>query len=170
MIPLRQIGAAALLTMALNVGATAAEPASLGVFNDWTAYTYKAADTKVCYVVSQPKSSESAKKVKRDPIFFLITHMPGRKINGEVSTIIGYPFKEQTTVQVKVDEEDFVLFTNGDGAWADTTAKEKKIVAAMKNGKKLSVTGTSWKGTETTDHYSLSGISAAMDKIDSACK
>jgi hypothetical protein len=40
----------------------------------------------------------------------------------------------------------------------------------MKNGKKLSVTGTSWKGTETTDHYSLSGISAAMDKIDSACK
>jgi invasion protein IalB len=170
MIPLRQIGAAALMTMALTGAAQAAEPTSLGVFNDWTAYTYKAADTKVCYVVSQPKSSESAKKVKRDPIFFLITHMPGRKINGEVSTIIGYPFKEQTTVQVKVDDEDFVLFTNGDGAWADTTAKEKKIVDAMKNGKKLSVTGTSWKGTETTDNYSLSGISAAMDKIDSACK
>ena len=60
--------------------------------------------------------------------------------------------------------------TNGDGAWADTTAKEKQIVAAMKNGTKLSVTGTSWKGTETTDNYSLSGITAAMDKIDSACK
>jgi invasion protein IalB len=169
MIPLRQIGAAALLTMAISGGAQAAEPTSLGVFNDWTAYTYKAPDTKVCYVVSQPKSSESVKKVKRDPIFFIITHMPGRKINGEVSTIIGYPFKEQTTVQVKVDDADFELFTNGDGAWADTTAKEKKIVAAMKNGKKLSVTGTSWKGAETTDFYSLDGLSAAMDKIDSAC-
>ena len=170
MIHLRQIGVAALLNLALCGSAWATEPTSLGVFDDWTAYTYKAPDTKVCYVVSQPKSSESAKKVKRDPIFFIITHMPGRKINGEVSTIIGYPFKEATTVQVKVDDADFELFTNGDGAWADTTAKEKKIVAAMKNGKKLSVVGTSWKGTQTTDFYSLSGLSAAMDKIDSACK
>jgi invasion protein IalB len=170
MIPSRQIGAATLLTLTFSAGALAAEPTSLGVFNDWTAYTYKAPDTKVCYVVSQPKSSEPAKKVKRDPIFFIITHMPGRKINGEVSTIIGYPFKEETTVQVKVDNASFELFTNGDGAWADTTAKEKKIVAAMKNGKTLSVAGTSWKGTETTDFYSLDGLSAAMDKIDSACK
>ena len=170
MIHLRQIGAAAVLSLVFSVGAGAAEPTSLGVFNDWTAYTYNAPDTKVCYVVSQPKSSESVKKVKRDPIFFIITDMPGRKISGEVSTIIGYPFKEQTTVQVKVDEAEFELFTNGDGAWADTAAKEKKIVAAMKNGKTLSVTGTSWKGTETTDNYSLNGISAAMDKIDSACK
>lgn len=170
MILLRHIGAAVLLTATFSIAARAAEPTSLGVFDDWTAYTYKASDTKVCYVVSQPKSSDSAKKVKRDPIFFIVTNMPGRKISGEVSTIIGYPFKEETTVQVKVDEASFELFTNGDGAWADTTAKEKKIVAAMKNGKKLSVTGTSWKGTETTDNYSLSGISAAMDKIDNACK
>ena len=87
-----------------------------------------------------------------------------------VSTIIGYPFKEATTVQLKVDDAEFELFTNGDGAWADTTDKEKKIVAAMKTGQKLSVRGTSWKGTETTDNYSLSGFSAAMDKIDGSCK
>jgi invasion protein IalB len=170
MIPSRHISAAALFIVSLSASAPAAEPTPLGTFNDWTAYTYKAPDTKVCYVVSQPKSSESAKKVKRDPIFFIVTNMPGRKISGEVSTIIGYPFKEQTTVNVKVDEADFELFTNGDGAWADTSAKEKKIVAAMKNGKKLSVTGTSWKGTETTDYYSLNGLSQAVDKIDSACK
>jgi hypothetical protein len=40
----------------------------------------------------------------------------------------------------------------------------------MKTGKKLSVTGTSWKGTETTDNYSLNGLSPAIDKINSACK
>lgn len=170
MIPSRQISAAALLFLAFAANAHAAEPTSLGAFEDWTAYTYKAPDTKVCYAVSQPKSSDSAKKVKRDPIFFIITNMPGRKIAGEVSTIIGYPFKEQTTVNVKVDGTDFELFTNGDGAWADTAAKEKKIVTAMKTGKKFSVTGTSWKGTETTDNYSLNGLSQAIDKINSACK
>ena len=172
MIQTRWAGAFALLTVTIGMvgSAQGAEPTSLGVFTDWTAYTYKASDTKVCYVVSQPKTSESAKKVKRDPIFFIITHMPGRNINGEVSTIIGYPFKESTTVQLKVDEAEFELFTNGDGAWADTTDKEKKIVAAMKNGQKLSVKGMSWKGTETTDNYSLNGFSAAMDKIDVSCK
>ena len=166
------MGAAALLTVMMGMAGSAqgAEPTSLGVFTDWTAYTYKASDTKVCYVVSQPKSSDAVKKVKRDPIFFIITHMPGRNINGEVSTIIGYPFKEATTVQLKVDNVEFELFTNGDGAWADTKEKEKKIVTAMKAGQKFSVKGMSWKGTETTDNYSLNGFSAAMDKIDVSCK
>jgi invasion protein IalB len=172
MIQIGRAGAVALLTMTVGMAGSAlgAEPTPLGVFTDWTAYAYKASDTTVCYIVSQPKSSEAAKKVKRDPIFFIITHMPGRNINGEVSTIIGYPFKEATTVQLKVDNVEFELFTNGDGAWADTTEKEKKIVATMKAGQKFSVRGTSWKGTETTDNYSLNGFSAAMDKIDSSCK
>ena len=172
MILLGRMGGLALLTLTIGMAGSArsAEPVSLGVFTDWTAYTYKAPDTMVCYIVSQPKSSDAAKKVKRDPIFFIVTHMPGRKIYGEVSTIIGYPFKEATMVHLKVGEAEFELFTNGDGAWADTTDKEKKIVAAMKSGQKFSVRGTSWKGTETTDNYSLNGFSAAMDKIDSSCK
>jgi hypothetical protein len=137
---------------ALTPVAGAAEPELLGTFDDWQAYTYKAPDTRVCYAVSSPKSSEAGKKVKRDPIYFLVTHMPGR------------------IVTVKVDDKSFELFTTGDGAWVDNAAREKEILAAMKAGTKLVVTGTSWKGTETTDTYSLAGISAAVDKIDSACK
>lgn len=160
--------------LALCVGGAsaslAAEPTSLGNFGDWKAYTYKQADTKVCYAAAQPKASKSTKSVKRDPVFFIVTNMPGRKIKGEVSTIIGYPFKEASTVEVKVDDAAFKLFTKGDGAWAESSDMEKQIVTAMKGGKSLSVKGTSWKGTQTTDTYSLSGISAAMAKIDSACK
>ena len=169
---MRRMAAIALIgsTICLAGVARSAEPTLLGTFNDWTAHTYQASDTKVCYVVSQPKKSDAAKKVKRDPIFFIVTHMLGRKINGEVSTIIGYPFKEATSVQVKVDEAEFELFTNGDGAWADSKEKEQKIVAAMKSGKAMTVKGTSWKGTETIDTYSLSGITAAMETIDTACK
>lgn len=161
---------AAGLACGLSASALAAEPAALGTFGDWNAYTYKAADTKVCYVVAQPKDSQSSKKVKRDPIFFIVTNMPGRKVAGEVSTIIGYPFKEQSTVEVKVDEAAFKLFTKGDGAWAESSEMERQIVAAMRNGKALSVKGMSWKGTQTTDRYSLTGISAALDKINTACK
>jgi Invasion associated locus B (IalB) protein len=150
--------------------AHADDPVSLGTFDDWDSFTYQASNAPVCYIYSVPKKSESAKKVKRDPIYFLITHFPGRKIHNQVSTIIGYPFKESSTVTVKVDDASFELYTNGDAAWAAAVETEAAIVKAMKTGKSLTVTGTSWKGTETTDSYSLVGVSAALDKIDSACK
>ena len=60
------------------------------------------------------------------------------------------------------------LFTKGDGAWSDS--KDATIVSAMRKGKKMEVKGTSWRGTSTTDSYSLSGVKQAMDKIDQQCK
>ena len=146
------------------------EPKQIGAFNDWLAYSYDAADSKVCYVSSTPKSSEP-KNAKRDPAFFLVTHMPGRKppVRGEVSTIIGYPFKEGETVKLTIDDASYDMFSKGDTAWVDT-GTDKKIVAAMKAGKTLKVEGTSWRGTQTVDNYSLSGISAALAAIDKACK
>ena len=170
MIHLTRTGAAALTLLALSAGpGRAEEPQSLGSFEDWAAYTYNAADTKVCYVSSSPKGSEP-RNVKRDPAFFLVTNMPGRKVRGEISTIIGYPFKKETSAELAIGEATFTLFTNADGAWADTPATEKQIVDAMKAGQTLKVKGTSWRGTETVDTYSLNGISAALAAIDKACK
>jgi Invasion associated locus B (IalB) protein len=150
--------------------AHAEDPVSMGTFDDWESFTYRSGNAPVCYIYSTPKKSESAKKVKRDPMYFLVTNFPGRKIKGQISTIIGYPFKESSTVTVKVDDASFELYPNGDVAWAAAPETEAAIVKAMKTGKSLSVTGTSWKGTETTDTYSLVGVSKAMDKINSACK
>jgi hypothetical protein len=150
--------------------AWAQEPTSLGTFVDWEAYTYKSKDSRVCYIYSTPKKSEAGKKVKRDPIYFMVTHWPGRKVRSQVSTIIGYPFKESSLVKVSVDAKAFDLYTNGDMAWADRAETEKSIVDAMMTGASLTVSGTSSRGTETTDTYSLNGVKAAMDKINSTCK
>ena len=146
------------------------QPTSLGKFEDWEAFTYKAKDSRVCYVFSAPKKSQAAKKVKRDPIYFMVTHWPGKKVRGQISTIIGYPFKDSSTVKLAVDDQQFELYTSGDMAWADQVETEQTIVKAMKNGKALTVVGTSVRGTETTDTYSLTGVIAAMDKIDATCK
>ena len=145
------------------------KPESLGVFDDWSAYTYKVPDSKVCYVFSSPKGSEP-KNVKRDPTFFLVTHMPGRKLWGQVSTIIGYPFKKETNAELTIDEMKFTLFTDADRAWAESAIIGKEIVTAMKTGKTFKLKGTSWRGTQTEDTYSLVGISAALTAIDNACE
>jgi hypothetical protein len=172
MIHLTRISAPALFFMALAATPALAEgePTQLGIFSDWAAYSYKTAESKVCYVSSSPKSM-APKSVKRDPAFFLVTNMPGRKpaVKGEVSTIIGYPFKEGAIVKLTIDDQSFDMFSKGDTAWVETGA-DKQVVTAMKAGQTLTIKGTSWRGTKTEDSYSLSGISAALAAIDKACK
>jgi hypothetical protein len=166
----RTIALACAALFSLAGQALADDPVSLGTFEDWESFTYQSGGAPVCYIYSVPKKTDAVKKVKRDPIYFLVTHFPGRKIHGQISTIIGYPFKESSTVTVKIDAAAFELYTNGDAAWAAAADTETQIVKALKSGKSLTVTGTSWKGTETTDSYSLAGVGKALDKIDMACK
>jgi Invasion associated locus B (IalB) protein len=146
-------------------------PTSLGASGDWEAFTYEAEGAKVCYVYSQPKSSETSKKLTgRGPIYFMVTHWPGKKIKAQPSTFIGYNAKPGSDVKLTIDTRDFILYPVDNMAWTDKVETEKAILAAMKSGKTMSVAGTSAKGSLTKDSYSLAGISAAMATIDGACK
>ncbi len=148
----------------------APKPQSLGTFNNWAAYYYQKGKSKVCYIVSQPVDSKP-KKVNRDPVFFLVTHRPADRVRNEANTIIGYRFKKGSTASVTIDNAStFKFFTSGDGAWAGSKETDRKVVAAMKAGTTMIVKGRSSRNTLTTDKYSLSGVSAAMAKIDSVCK
>lgn len=158
-----------LLVLAGAAPARAQEPTLLGEFGDWAAYTYTSGQGKVCYAVSIPKSSEPT-GLNRDPVFFLISHFPKQGVRNEISTIIGYPFRKESTAQLTIGEITFDLFTSGDGAWADSAAKDREIVEALKKGSRMDLQGTSWRGTSTKDNYSLQGVSAAVQKIDETCK
>lgn len=150
--------------------ATAAESELLSEHEDWAAYTYEnEKEGKVCYAVSQPKDSEP-KNVRRDPVFFLVTNRPARKVVNEISVIIGYPFKKNSDATVEIGSDSFSLFTSSDGAWVKDGSDERRLVAAMKRGAKMNVSGSSWRGTRTSDEYSLSGITAAIEAIDAACQ
>ncbi|MGI9372805.1 MAG: invasion associated locus B family protein [Hyphomicrobiales bacterium] len=159
------LGAAALFA----TPAHAQEPTEIGTFGDWKAYSYSSDGGKVCYIISQPKES-SPKDVKRDPVHFIVTHRTKGKSRNEVNTIIGYPFKKGSYATLQIDGNAYELFTNGDGAWLDSKDKDSRVVAGMKRGRKMSVKGVSWRGTKTSDAYSLSGVTAAMKAIDDACK
>ena len=156
--------------LAFAVPASAQEPKPAGTFGNWTAYTYKTRKGPVCYIVSQPVKSELSRKgASRDPAYFLVTHRPGDKVRGEVSTIIGYPFRKNSMPTVTIDGKTFRLFAVDDGAWTDSPAMDRKIVAAMKKGRTMVVKGVSQRGTQSVDTYSLKGVTAALRKIDELC-
>jgi len=168
---MNRLGQAALL--ALVLGAPYASPAIagqtlLGSSRDWDAFVVTEGKTKSCYMRAAPGKSEPA-AAKRGDIYLFITHRPANKVTGEISIINGYPHKPGSAVVITVGKQKFTLFTEGDGAWLEKPADEARLLAAMKQGDRLSVSGTSQRGTKTTDTYSLAGFSAALKTINQAC-
>ena len=108
--------------------------------------------------------------MRRGEIYFMVTHRPGQSITNEVMTMIGYNFKTGSDAEVTIGSENFNMFTQGEGAWVETSDMEGRIVSAMRRGTQMIVNGTSWRGTLTVDKYSLIGVSAALDQINTACQ
>jgi hypothetical protein len=155
--------------LALTGAAQAQTAKPLGQFKDWGAYVAEASGGKVCYVLSQPTST-SPSNVNRDPVYFFVTTRPGQGVKNEVSVVVGYPYKEDSKASAEVGSASFTLFTKDDGAWVENAAEESRLVAAMRAGATMQVKGTSQRGTDTVDSYSLQGISAALDRIAQECK
>lgn len=159
----------ALIVAGVATPALAQTPNRIGTFSDWSAYAYSDGRGKVCYAASQPKT-EAPQGLNRDPAYFMITARPSENVRGEVSVIMGYPFKDGSRVSVDVDGQKFAMFTKDDGAWIENAAQESALVAAMRKGHSLVIGGTSRRGTQTTDTYSLSGISASLDALAKNCR
>lgn len=144
------------------------QPQSLGESEGWAAYTAPEKKGKICYIVGEPKKSEPS-NVKRDPVHLLVTHNTADKTTNVVSFIAGYTFKEGSDAAVDIDGKGFSLFTKGDTAWARDSATDKALVEAMIKGKEATIKGTSSRGTQTVDTYSLAGFTQAIGEIDKAC-
>lgn len=160
---------AALAALFLAAPAAAQSATPLGQFRDWAAYVAETSNGKVCYVLSQPKQMQPS-NVNRDPVYFFITSRPDQGVNNEVSVVIGYPYQDGSQSTAEIGSDSFTLFTKDDGAWVENAAEENRLVEAMRAGMTMVVKGTSRRGTNTTDNYSLAGISAALDKMGEECQ
>ena len=140
----------------------------IGAFKDWSAHAEGKSKSRTCWIYSEPVKDEG-KYSKRGRIYMLVTHRPAEKTANQVQFTAGYTYKKGSAVRVAVGSKKFELFTNGDTAWARSTNDDKALVAAMRGGAKMVVTGESSRGTKTKDTYSLSGISTAHKAIGKVC-
>ena len=68
-----------------------------------------------------------------------------------------------------VGEQSFDLLPKGANLWVKNAARESALIAEMKKGESLEVKAAALKGGDTTDSYSLSGFSQAMDRLAKEC-
>jgi invasion protein IalB len=148
---------------------SAAAPTRIKQFDAWGAYSYQSGTGKVCYVLSVPTAKLPATGIDHGDNFFIVTQRPGQNISYEPQAMMGYALKENSKVNVTIDNKTFVMFTKDKAAWVENAAQEPALVAAMKSGHSLTVAAVSKKGTGTSYTYSLAGISASLKQIES-CK
>ena len=162
--------ATAILALALTGGvANAQSPTLLNQFKDWAAYAHSGKNGKFCYALSKPTDMSPSDRNHGD-VFFFVSTRPNEGVSNEPSLLVGYPFKENSSVSVDVDGQKFEMFTKGDGAWVKNAADENRLVTAMRAGRSMKVSGQSSRGTGTSYTYSLSGITAAVNAASGACK
>jgi hypothetical protein len=148
--------------------AKASDPRIIGTFDNWSAYMFTENGNKVCYMASKPINAEGDYS-RRDDIYALITHRPAEGTRNVFSYITGYPYKENSEVEVVIGGDKFVLFTQDDTAWAPDAAMDNRLTDAIKKGVNMVVKGTSTRGTLTTDTFSLRGSGKAYEAISKEC-
>jgi invasion protein IalB len=148
-----------------------AHPNLLGQYGDWGAYAAASGGGKVCYALATPASTRTTPANRpRDPVYLFISTRPGENVHNEVSVIIGYQLKPDSEVNVEIGNNKFVMYTKADGAWLSNAAEEARMVETMRKGADIVITGTSARGTQSTDRYSLKGLSQALDRTAKECK
>jgi Invasion associated locus B (IalB) protein len=156
---------------AAPAAAGGAQPKLLGQYGLWGAYTATPGGKKVCFALAKPSSSETNPPNRpRNPVYMFISTRPADKVTNEVSLVIGYPFKAGTEATAQVGGTSFPLYTQQDGAWIKNANEEAKMVDAMRGGDNAVIKGVSAKGTQSTDTFSLKGVSQALDRATQECK
>lgn len=156
-------------TIALSAPAVAQESTNqVAVKTDWSVFT----EGNECWGVSAPKETVNTKEgrvvsVRRGDILLFVAYRPGAK--GEVSFTGGYPFASGSTVNLKIGESSFELFTEGEYAWPASPEEDAKVVAAMRRGAEAVLTARSQRGTQTQDTFSLLGFTAALEDAAKRC-
>ena len=168
--------ALAAAVLALPGGAASAQaqgdqPTLLGQYGDWGAYSATPGGKKVCFALAKPKSSKTEPAGrKRDQAYVFISIRPAENVRNEVSVIIGYPFKESSDATAEIGPTKFAMYTRNDGAWIKNVAEEARMIEAMRKGADLVIKGTSGRGTQSTDQFSLKGLTEALGRAEQECK
>ena len=141
-----------------------------GQFEDWEVYTKASKD--ICYAIAKPNKMEGAYNL-RGRVDVIVALNNNIKNKYYVGFDFGYSFADKDKVKLTIDDEVvFNIDTFAQTAWinsSDSPNLEIKIIEAMKKGKILVAEGTSKRGTDTKDYYSLIGFTKAFKKLKDVC-
>ena len=169
----------------------APKPDFVGAYGDWKVYHTGAGKTRICYLLAEPKSRDPA--AADEKVYAFISERPAERVRNEVSFVMGFEVaagpeakdakdskdkkkdkkpkkvEEVTAPTATIGETEFALAPKGNDLWVKNPAEEAHVIDEMRKGASLVIKASSRKGRATTDTYSLTGFSQAIDKALKDC-
>jgi hypothetical protein len=145
---------AALALLAVTSPLSARE--SLGVYESWAAF--KDASPARCYAIAKAggKTANTA--------YATVSLWPDKGVRSAVHLVLSREVPAKGSVRLTVGDKRFDLVAKGRNAWAADARGDAAIVAAMRSGTRMSVSGAGF-----TDRYSLDGAATAIDAATVGC-
>ncbi len=136
---------------------------------DWAVFTTTSGNDTLCYVRSFAQD-KAPKNVDHGDVIFFVTSWKSGSGKHQPSLMTGYPLKDTPPPKARVGSTRITMYPDNNEAFIEEASDERKLIAAMRKGAMLRVEARSARGTATTYEFSLSGITAALQKADALCK
>ena len=154
--------------VAVTLPAVAQGTQLVNTFSAWTKYSHQGDPGNICFITSQPRET-TPQNVERDRAYFYVSSWTQDGIRNQVSVLLGYELEDQAEITVRIGTREFKLFAKDDKGFVGDSTDEMQLIDAMKRGNFMTVTARTKDGTETTDTYSLIGVTAAVNSLSDGC-
>lgn len=133
---------------------------ALGVYEGWGAF--RDASPLRCYAIAQPMRRGSG-------AFASIASWPRAGARNQLHVRLSRPRRADARVTLSIGERRFELQAGPNDAWAPDTRTDAAVVAAMREGRSMSVETVSANGAPFVDSYPLKGAATAIDAAALGC-
>jgi hypothetical protein len=137
----------------------------LGVFQRWGAFR----DTPQgrCFAIAQPLAGGWEASPWRP--FAAVGYWPKQGLRGQVAVRLSHALVEGSNATLIIGEQRFTLQGGVADTWSVDRRADAAIVAAIRSGRTMAVSGRAKAGGNFTDRYDLRGAATAIDAAALGC-
>lgn len=144
------------------------EPEFRGEYSDWRVFTRPTESGSVCYALSRPTDS-APRTFDHGTVYFIVATWQSGAVTEQPNLMVGYDLRPTSPPEARVGSSRFDMFTDGREAFLDDLSEESDLVRQMKRGAVMRVTATTAAGVATSYEFSLSGVTAALQRVEALC-
>ena len=144
-----------------TAAAGAGQPTLLGQYGDWAPTPPRPAATRSALRSPSRKLEDRAGRSQARPGLCVHLHPPEGEREERGIGDHRLSVQDRLDATAEIGTAKFAMYTQNDGAWIKNVAEEARMIDAMRKGADLTVKGTSGRGTQSTDQYSLKGLPSA---------
>lgn len=135
---------------------------ALGIYDGWGAF--RDAAPARCFAIARP-----VERYRQAQPFISIATWPRTRVRDQLHVRLSRARATNARVTLSVGERRFELMAGDADAWAPDARTDAAIVAAMREGRSMSVESVDANGAPFADSYALKGAASAIDAAVLGC-